>query len=174
MTSTDIKRTLLNYYRFDQGLYVATEVNTARGIADVVAVSKDLSKVIEVEVKVSISDLKNEVTSKELKHKVLNEIFKTKENFSYFSPNYFYFALPEELIDKAVPIIEKLGNFYGIISIGDSYRTRFAGKYYSLNKRTVVKKAKRIHKNVLSQNNFKTFLQRVTSELVTLYNKETN
>lgn len=175
MTSTEIKRTLLNYYRFNQGLYVATEVSTIRGIADIVAMSKNFSKVIEVEVKVSISDLKNEAKSKELKHKVLNKMFESNKSERYsISPNYFYFAIPEELLDKAVPIIEDLGDFYGIISIGKSYKTKFAKKTYYLNERKIVKRAKNIHKEKASPESIHVFLSRITSELVTFYNLKTN
>ena len=52
------------------------------------------------------------------KHQHYNE-----DSFSMFNPNYFYFVVPEEIQDKAVPYIEKKYPKYGIIVYARHYST---------------------------------------------------
>lgn len=99
----------MSYFRYTRQMLCATEVTCSHGIADVLAVSQDGLKSYEVEVKISLSDLKRELTEKYHKHRELI-------NDSRCKCNYFYFCLPEELLDKALPILNKFSTKYGIIT----------------------------------------------------------
>ncbi len=115
MKSDFIKLRLLEYYRFKRAMLAGTEVNVARGIADVLAISIDLKRSYEIEVKTSIQDLKNDFKNKENKHS------KMEDKHPYdMTPNYFIFAIPEDLLDKSLKVLKNKNNKYGIITINDN------------------------------------------------------
>ena len=154
MTSKTIKAVILAYYRYKRGYFVATETNVSHGIADVVAVSKDLSISVEIEVKVSKSDLKNEWGNKGTKHSRLQDT----ANRYQLVPNYFYFAMPASLYNDALQESIDLNGHssYGVMIVTDSYQIE------------IVKQAKRLNKSKNDKFAHNLFL-RATSELVNSY-----
>jgi len=154
MTSKAIKTAVLAYYRFKRGYFVSTETNVSHGIADVLAVSKDRSISVEIEVKISKADLKNEWTNKATKHSRLQD----ETNQYGLVPNYFYFAMPESLYNEALNESISLNGHtsYGILIVTDDYQIQ------------IVKQAKRLNKSKNDKLIHNLFL-RATSELVNSY-----
>jgi len=135
-------------------MLAGTEVNVAYGIADVLAISMDLKKSIEIEVKVSISDLKADFKNKVDKHSNV-------ENGKWMNPNYFLIAIPENLLTKTLDILKDKNSKYGIITVSEE---------------GVIKIVKRANKLNLSENNkLKHYLDlRINNQLITVLQKELN
>ena len=113
MTSDFMKLRLMEHYRFKRGMIVGVEAHVARGIADILAISIDLQRSYEIEIKTSISDLKADFKNKENKH------LKMEEDKYDMAPNYFIFAFPKSLLEKAEQFLKNKNNKYGIISINE-------------------------------------------------------
>lgn len=79
--------------------------------ADILALGKEL---IEIEVKISIADLKSEITNdkKKTKHKVYRNGTIRKDQFA---PDRYYFCVPVEMKDETVEFVKKLNPKYGVI-----------------------------------------------------------
>jgi hypothetical protein len=126
--------------------FIATEVGGFN--ADVVGVTeKDL---VEIEVKVSIEDLKADLRKE--KHRYYNNETTFISHSAPWIPTHMYYAVSADLVDKTVELFEqrKLVN-YGIIN-GENFQ--------------VVKNAKRLHKKQPCQSvKFKIAL-RMGSELI--------
>lgn len=160
MKSSQIKHFLLQY--LIQGrAYPAVTEGTFLGIVDVLAI-KDLKYVMDFEVKVSKADLNSELDTidfvykgikksdkpmpKLSKHRLMHDaVYGNQSQMTTWwsnynvdprtkSPNYFCFALPDNLADYAVSRLQ--GTPYGVISFieGDGY-----------NSMRVAKKNMRIH-----------------------------
>jgi hypothetical protein len=72
--------------------------------ADVLGITDKFS--IEVEIKVSKSDLKREFVTKKVKHFLYNSVEQGKPP-SQQTPNYFYFYVPKALEEEALKLIEE-------------------------------------------------------------------
>ena len=160
ITSRHIKLALLEYFRYRRQFIVSTEVFTAGGIGDIVAHND--KTYIEVEIKISKSDLYNELRNKKHKH---NFCFKEYDNGHYRVPNKFYFCVPIDLVDKAKSLIKKLNPKYGLmVYLGDSY--------HSISAISVIKPAGYIHKNSVPEIVKYKILKRLSSEVIGFYKKE--
>jgi hypothetical protein len=106
ITSDIIKASLYSYFRFRRQYIVAEEVETEYGCrADILA--DNGKEVIEVEIKTSKSDLKNEIKKRK---------FKTDSH----NINKFYYCLPKSIIDDSVIAwITSLNKKFGIIEFDD-------------------------------------------------------
>jgi NH3-dependent NAD+ synthetase len=142
-TSDDIKLKLMRYFRFGRSFnLVATEYAQM----DFVALNINHNKFIECEIKISKADLKRD--EKKLKHwRYLNT-----ENSN--TPTQFYFAVPEELVDEAKIICEKINPKYGVIDIS---RYPF-----------IVRSARKLHKEKLPNSMIQSVYSRLTSENINL------
>ncbi len=127
-----MKYEALKWLRIDQRcMFIATEVGGYN--ADVLGINE--KKMIEVEVKVTFEDFKNDF--KKYKHDRYVGGF-SGEWENQWIPTHFYFALPDDLVDKAKAHLEERSkNYpkvsdYGIIQMTDW---------------KVVKRAKWLHKN---------------------------
>lgn len=104
ITSNYMKAALCTYYRFGKSAkYIATECG--RYYSDVLAICN--GHLIEVEIKVSKADLSNDF--KKDKHRIY------ETNIGKEVPNYFYFAVPQELVEFAVS--RCIGKPYGVILV---------------------------------------------------------
>lgn len=131
--------------------YVCTEYG--RWNCDVIGLTAETS--VELEIKSSISDLKAEFKNKVTKHKIYNS---NSPHARPFVPNYFYFFMPQALVEKAKPIIHEQSPFAGIISMADTnYR---AGMNAS-----VVHKAKLIHDDPPTKHMITTCASRMSSQI---------
>ncbi len=97
--------------------------------ADVMVVARSLM-MVETEVKVSIADMRSELKSKWLKHWRLRE--NTRQGGLGPASNYFYFAVPLALQEKALAVIEELYPYAGLLvrdSSGDIERVRRSARF---------------------------------------------
>jgi hypothetical protein len=94
----------------------------------------DEDRIMEVEIKCTMPDLRNEV--KKRKHSIYA---KPTPYYKKFVPNYFFFAVPESMIDKATCYLEDFP-MYGIISISEKPIKSKDDTYCK-----IVKRPKQIH-----------------------------
>lgn len=106
MNSKKIKTQVLMFFRFKRKYrYIATEVGYYN--ADVMV--SNGKQIIEIEVKTSFNDLKNDFKKK--KHL----FYMNPESKSKLKPNKFYFAIPKKLEEKTIKLLKD--SPYGIIIV---------------------------------------------------------
>jgi len=133
-------------------MYVATEIGYDKYKSDVICIPKNNKdgKLIEIEVKVSKSDLLSEFVNKSSKHDDL--LLNSKD-----APNYFYFAVPEELVDFTKTLLKEKGKKnYGIIQYKEKWRHKNV-KQERLDLEdciSIVNPAKRLRKESLTEEVF--------------------
>lgn len=153
MDSKYIKACLSSYFRFRRRTScIATEVG--RFNADFIAVGK--SGFLEIEIKVSKSDLNNDFKKK--KHQIYQS---GKDN--YWTPQQFYFAVPEELVDYALS--KCADKPYGVMQILKSDNNNIRSW---MDRVKVVKRAKRIHNNPIHPKVKNMIYARLASEMANL------
>ncbi len=166
ITSQLIKTGLLCYYRFKCGAEgVATEVSTGIGIADIVAINRD-HEVIEVEVKVSKSDLKSEATKKEVKHILLSNIKEVYGSGSFVNarPHRFYYCVPPEMEDSTIQFVNEFNPNYGVMVFNPTSIPEESI--------TIVKSSRKLHSNDVYEVYRTHILKRNSNELASKYRKE--
>jgi hypothetical protein len=144
--SRKLKYRALYWLRVEQRCpFIATEVGPFA--ADVLGINE--KKIVEVEVKVSLADLKADFRKQKHLGYRPEAVYKWDQQWI---PNQFYFAVPAELVEKAKFECEERGfGAYGVISL-DGF--------------TVIKRAKKLHdREPTSQVKFRTAL-RMGSELL--------
>lgn len=108
VTADYIKAVVLGNLRFlKQVKYAATEAG--RFNSDVLTINKN-ARLIEIEVKVTKSDLRNDF--KKPKHRV----YQQKPDHPW-TPHQFYFAVPDHLVEYAVA--QCVGKPYGVIRVSE-------------------------------------------------------
>ncbi|KKN77614.1 hypothetical protein LCGC14_0358890 [marine sediment metagenome] len=108
LTAFDLKLALMQYYRFNKQCMCVDECKGADILADTG------SEFIEVEVKITKSDLMREKKKKRNKH----HRFKTADRGSWnqwYLPNRFLFCVPEKLSKFALDYVSELNSNYGVI-----------------------------------------------------------
>ena len=161
MNSFYAKTCLLSYFRFKRQFpYVLTEFG--RWNADVFACNDQ--KAIEVEVKISIADLKREAVYKKNKHLWYK---KETDSPSLYTPNEFYVAVPQELKEKAEPIIKDLNPNYGLICINAGEEGEHSGPYQD--KVFIMSRAKPLHDRAPKPKIFLDAAKRMSSMIATFY-----
>ena len=175
MNNNDIKIELSRYYLFErQFLIVTTEQVGVKGTSDVWVMDKDYMS-IEIEIKVSKSDLMTELTTiKNLMLKNLHPVLYADKNggakwdkhraylkkrephdIPNLLPNRFYFAVPEELVGVALEHIKDTP--YGLLMV--------TGSQYSAACNTkVIKSGKLLHKGLVAQTVIKQTMRRLAFE----------
>ncbi len=146
-----MKTKLLCFFRECRGYqYVATEFLNM----DVSA--WDGKNLVEIEVKVSIQDLKSDFNKDKW-------VFYSPDLVnSYCVPNKFYYAITKEISEKAIPLIEKQFPNFGIMIVNPvEIELRKESKLV-----TVVKESKFIHREVMSRENEMRFVSRVCGEII--------
>lgn len=134
--SNIIKAALLHYFRYKRNQICATEYSY-RSMDFATITKKGLLK--EVEVKISLSDLRAD--KKKRKHHFYKEITSYyKKGLIY--PNYFYFCVPTNLIEKAKEVIEEMNNKYGLIEYIEAYHTN---ANFLADRISIIKQAKELH-----------------------------
>jgi len=126
----------------------------------------------EIEIKCSLSDLKNELKSKTKirKHQYYkNGIVRGKY---YLIPNYYFICVPEKIGNKSLKIVNQLDDRYGLIIFNGWDKTYYKGDVSYLPNQTfeIIKKAKKIVKNY--DKRFEIPIQmRMSTELYSIYEK---
>lgn len=114
MNAEEIRVLVMCYWRFQRGQYfVASEFNY--GDADVISVSKKGRMVYETEVKISIADMKRE----KYKSKHFGMAQWWGSGTSHFWADFFYFAVPSAIQDKAVEVCRDLFPYAGLLVVDD-------------------------------------------------------
>lgn len=155
MNSAILKTEALCWLRFAKQMdFVASEAG--KWNADVLAANERYS--IEVEVKVSIADLRAEFRNKMTKHAYYDK------GTPNWSPTYFYFAVPSNIADKALAIINELAPKAGLIVYYEPvYRSRPGERYVCR------KKADKLHDKPPSKTFLREIYRRMGSELCGLH-----
>ena len=105
-------------------------------------------KMIEVEIKTTMQDIKNDF--KKHKHDVYRQKF--KNGYTQWMPTHFYFAVPRDLVEQTKELLKKKGaEKYGVID-ADTF--------------SVIKRANWIHKNEPSSKVKHNLALRMGSELL--------
>ncbi len=158
LDSSVLKAEALAWIRYVKRMpVVVTEVGSWN--ADALGLSEDT--VIEVEVKVSKADLRNEFKNKRAKHFLYGG--GTGASYTGHKPNYFYIMVPETLAQEAVKIVEEHSPNTGILAYFPE-RNAWAGR-----KTDVVRKATRLHDRKPAPGFVRTALLRASSELVGMW-----
>lgn len=153
MTSDALKTEALCWLRYGKKCSIVCTEVAGSFSADVLGVSDTMS--IEVEVKVSKSDLRRDFTAKAAKH-------------AYYqlglaqAPSYFYFLVPEALVADTEALLAEKAPAYGIAVYHGS--TELAGRNVSVHKRPG-----RLNKEPPSHRMIQTALARCSSELCGLH-----
>jgi|GEM_PF-1807964 len=120
----EIKAAVASYWRYArQCPVVALEVDSqlhawADEPADVLVLNKN-RQLIEVEVKLTVSDLKRDAKKK--KHRLFRETYKSKGQI-WLTPTYhFHFAVPRDIANKVKPICDELFPYAGILACNGLY-----------------------------------------------------
>lgn len=146
----------LRWLRIDQRcMFIATEVGNYS--ADVLGISE--KKMIEIEVKVTFEDFKNDF--RKYKHQLYNGVWNSSEEGiarNQWIPTHFYFAVTPDLIEKVKDYLDSMNkeqykrvDHYGVIDCSTW---------------NVVKRAKWIHKNPPNNRVKCTTALRMGSELI--------
>jgi hypothetical protein len=156
-----IKAALLYYYTFQRcSKLVCTELWDGFGIADVIILKDKI--VTEIEIKISKSDLYNELKKGK---ETINGLI-TKHDVVSTSimpvPNKYYFCVPTELVDEAILFSNKLNPKYGVIEFIDTKIMKCI---------KIRKKARMIHTKDNSINYERRMLERIPNDLVNKYMK---
>lgn len=156
-TSDKIKLALMKFLRFSNQ-YTAVCTEGVRN-ADVSGIKNN--KLIEVEIKISKSDFKNELKHKQCKHdeyknpdEHLKASWKNQE-----IPNKFYFCVPIEMEEWALKELDKINIKYGLLIWED------CGDVGWIRQR---RSAMHLHTEKISDKALDIFLKRLTSEVINL------
>jgi len=111
-----VKAAILNFLHFKKKFdYICCEFNY--GAADILAVSG--YGIFEVEVKVSVADLKRE--NKKYKHKLYTHCAAIEKPSTGHPCRYFSFAVPEFIKDEAITFCKIYFPFAGLYVLGDNF-----------------------------------------------------
>jgi hypothetical protein len=111
LTSSLVKTAVLSHFRFDLGyINFATEVSEWN--SDIMLIDPR-GNLIEIEVKVSISDLKEDF--KKPKHRA----YLAYAGRGGMVPNRFFFAVPKSIQESALKVVSEHA-FYGLLTVDDS------------------------------------------------------
>lgn len=143
----------MHYLRFKRDYsLIATEVGKKKkNFADVLATN--FKEIVEIEVKISSSDLNND--------------FKKEKHARYanprtqYTPNKFYFAVPEHLKDKALDLTK--GTSYGVMIVSEKPLKGFTKESYISIAKNAIKLKDRYCRKLEKE-----ILMRSTSELIRL------
>lgn len=181
MKSSEIKTALLYYYGFKRGMYVCTELSYYGGSADVFCISKELkvNEAIEIEVKISKSDLMNEFKHDD-KHRTKHNkywMFENAQESLECYPNKFYICVPSELCETVKDLLILHNRPYvGILEYKPKWVAYSTGTQLVLEESiSVYKKAKRIYK-IVTDETYHYFsnlmLNRMRNDLIGFYKEK--
>lgn len=157
--SADIKVACLYWLRFGKQMpHVVTELQIGMHRADVAAVNH--ATFVEVEIKVSMSDLRRDFESKAWKH----QRYSGPPHSSRITPNRVYFAVPERLALEAATVLAEKAPSYGLLAVGDE-----TGQGLPWHALSVRRSAKLLHAEKPTAALFLDFAKRMSSDLAHFY-----
>lgn len=144
-----------------QHTYVAREAGHFS--ADVLGTN--LKTIVEVEVKVSISDLRND--KKKSKHSFYASEDNQRGNEGASVPHQFYYAVPEIMKDAAIDFVQGLNKNYGVLIL--STQLHSGGDWNSWKRLILAKRANRLHKGKVSDGLRTLLASRMASDLCRMH-----
>lgn len=161
--SEDIKIAVLSYYRYKHQQIAADEVGFMLGNTDVSSLRPD-GWLVEIEIKVSKSDLWQGEKRKGNKHKIyLNPTDIQLED--YIIPNQFYLCVPRSLLETAEKWVLTNNEKYGILEYIDGETVWFSKPE---DKIRIWKRAKVLHKEIHSTKALDKIARRLSSANINL------
>ncbi len=160
LTSRVIKYILMSKYRFKDQLMATSEcVVPGGGYGDVVTYDLKSKRMMEIEIKISKGDLRNDL--------------KKGKHAKYTKPNNkcglqkFYYAVPTFMVEYCKDFLDKHNFPYGIIEIvEDKAVTIKANNFEDTSKfMKIVRRGKKISDNEPSKGQVYSFMKRISSEL---------
>lgn len=153
MNSDEIKTKVLHYLRFHRKYpLIATEAGRKKkNNADVLAC--DFEEIVEVEVKISKADLRNDF--KKIKHT------RYKSARTHYTPNKFFFAVPNKLVEEAIHLTQGTG--YGVLEVSEKPLKGYTKESFIKVKKQALKLKDRYCKKLEKE-----ILMRLSSELIRL------
>ena len=159
MSSLDMALDAIIWLKVDKGCYLHCTEYGYSWRADAIGYNgKDM---IEIEVKTSWSDFKADFKNKVRKHQILLDALNgkyKKMNYDYI-PNYMYYLVTPNLVEKAKKYLEENKLPYGLMV----YHASKEGKNSVLES---VKRVKRIHNERPTQGNLKIMMARMSNEYI--------
>ena len=113
--------------------------------ADVLTVTRTLM-LTESEIKISIADMRREITTKQYKHLRMNGLLPSV----YPEAHYFYFAVPEELQEKALAVCDEIYPHAGLLVFHEGELSM-----YSPQNITCIRPSKRFKRNKIGEKELK-------------------
>lgn len=124
-------------------------------------------EIVEVEIKVSLSDLKNERTNKKHKHEVYAGTKPTK-HYDRDIPHRFYIAVSEQLKEETIKFVTELNPSYGVLVL-EGTPLKDIPEWESWKRLKMVKRTKALHDRQPTEA-FKTaFAKRMSSDLCRMH-----
>lgn len=154
MNANEVKTKTLHYWRFTRNGYnfIATEAGKFK--SDILVSNE--KEIIECETKISRADLRNDFKKK--KHGIYK---KPSSWYSKWIPNKFYFAVPENLTELALELVEDTP--YGVIEVSSKSISNRKKEVYCV----IVKSAKTVQPK-FKEKLHKQIVMRGSSELIRL------
>lgn len=147
---------LLSWLRYGKQFpYVVTEC----GYYSADVLGSDGKTLYEVETKISKSDFKRDFT-----HKNKHAIYLNPDTKNSWVPHRMYFSVPEEMQQFALDILKEKNDKYGLIVYSEEARGFMGSGGVK-----VVKRAKNLHSNPLSQKVLESMVSRMSSDICHLY-----
>jgi hypothetical protein len=166
--SDDLKTLGMAWLRFQKQLDLVCTEDPTRS-ADVLGTDSSIQcrKMIEIETKISISDLKADL-KKRGKHDWLSkaETYDVSSDHSPL-PTQFYFLVPIELKDKALEVIATTYKHAGLM-VAKNLHQMGDGRIMVADYLEVAKKAPTLHKRLISKHVKSGIAARMSSELINL------
>lgn len=174
INSTVMKAELLAYWRYVRQMPL---VGIECYDQDLLIVTKD-RKLVICEVKVSISDLRAD-GSKEVHFRIAHMEGVKKEPKNYKealaqakahwthdirTPNQFYFAVPQELVDKALVVLDERYPYAGLVSVH-----HFPDRQMWGHNVVIVRQAKMLHKGKCDIQTVSALVKSITASLASAY-----
>lgn len=155
ITSTKIKAGLFYYYRTKKQYYLcATEAGSFK--ADFLTINND-NQIIEVEIKISVSDLKKDFEKP--KHNIY------KDEYHTFTPAYFFYCVPTCLVEDTLQLLEQENlNNYGILVF-----RQYGGFRNIIDSICQMKSAIKLTDNKISEKEKNNLINRMSYDLLTRY-----
>lgn len=113
-TAAEMKTLLMCYWRFQRQCYIVAQ-EFSRGDADIIAFSRKGRNIYETEVKISIADMRRDRNKP--KHYGQGQFWGGDQRSIW--ANYFYFAVPENIKERALKVCLELFPYAGLLIVRD-------------------------------------------------------
>jgi hypothetical protein len=173
VNSDDLKTLALSWLRFEKQFnLICTEDPFRQADAIGTDTSQQCRKMIEIETKISISDLRADL-NKRLKHERMGKLFRKETILDLWQedpehtlfPSQFYFLVPGALKDKAIEVVKELYPHAGLM---EARLSESSDGRYRPGTLIVMKRAPVLHRLLIGKQIKNYFANRQSSEICRL------